>query len=124
MPVPFSGRDGVQRIVGLAEALHFFHVRRLGQCAIELVGPGVILALNASRELAFFLLAEHGAAMATDVVESSDVAVVIARDDHAGICKLTQKIISRIGNLAGSSGAEPHVKMDCLHLALEPCWIS
>src|SRR6185503_16400953 len=43
--------------------------------------------------------------------------------DHAGIGKLTQKIIPRIGNLVSAPRAEPHVKMDRFHLALKPCWI-
>ncbi len=72
MSVPLSGSDGVQRIIGFAEALDFFHVRRIGQRAVEFVGPGVILALNAAGEFAFFLLAQHGAAMAADIVERAD----------------------------------------------------
>ena len=34
--------------------------------------------------------------------------------------KLAQKIVARIGNLAGAPGTEPHVKMDGFHLTLEP----
>ncbi len=52
------------------------------------------------------------------------IAFFVARDDHAGIGKLAQKIIARFGNLAGASSAEPHVKVDGFHLALEPCRIS
>jgi len=74
VPVPLSTSDCVEWIVSLTKALHFFHVRSVGQRAIKLVGPGVILALNPSSELAFFLLAEHGAAMAADVVECADSA--------------------------------------------------
>ena len=89
VPVPLSDGDGIQRIVGFAKALHFFHVRRIGQRAVEFISPCVILALNAAGKLAFFLLAEHGAAMAADIVERADVALFIARNDHAGIGKLT-----------------------------------
>src|SRR5712671_5045276 len=54
--VPKCGRYGVQRIVRFAETLDFFHVRRVGQRAVEFVSPGVILALNAASELSFILL--------------------------------------------------------------------
>src|SRR6478672_5959010 len=57
MPVPNRRGNCVERIVGLMEALYFFHMRRISQRAIEFVSPCVILALNASGELAFLLLA-------------------------------------------------------------------
>src|SRR6185437_375487 len=80
MAVPNRGGDCVQRIVGFAEALYFFHMRRVGQCAVELIGPGVILALNAAREFAFVLLAKHSAAMAAHIVKGSDIACLVPRD--------------------------------------------
>src|SRR6478735_520626 len=64
MPVPNRRGNCVERIVGLMEALDFFHVWCVGQRAIEFVSPCVILALNATGKFAFFLLAQHGAAMA------------------------------------------------------------
>src|SRR5712671_4408650 len=103
--VPLSDSNRVQRIIGFAEALDFFHVRRVGQRAVELVSPCVILALNAACELAFFLLAEHGSAMTADIVERPDLALIVACDDHAGIGKLAQKIIASIGNLTGAPRA-------------------
>jgi len=124
MSIPLSDWDGVERIVSFAETLNLFHMRRVGQRAVEFVSPPVILALNPARKLAFFLLAKHGAAMATDIVESADIALFVARDDDTGIGDLAQKIIARIRNLAATPRAEPHIKMDCFHLALEPCWIS
>src|SRR5579859_238974 len=123
MSVPDRSGDGVQRIIGFAKALYFFHVRRIGQRAIEFISPGVILALDAADELALFLLAEHGTAMAADIVERADVTLFVARDDYAGIGELAEKIIANLGNLAGASSTEPHVKVNGLHLALKPSWI-
>src|SRR5215467_5321869 len=88
MSIPHRGSNGIQRIIGFAEALHFFHVRRIGQRAIKFIGPCVILALNAAGKLAFFLLAEHGAAMPADIVESANIVLVVARDDYAGVGEL------------------------------------
>ena len=122
--VPHRHGDRVQRIVGLAEALDFFHVRRIGQRAIKSVGPCVILALNSPGELTLFILAQQRAAMTADIVERANVCLLVARDDHAGIAELPEEIIARVRDLAGASGAEPHVKVDGLHLTLEPCRIS
>src|SRR5882724_10785478 len=77
VPVPNGGRYGVQRIVCFAEALDFLHVRSTGQSAVEFVSPRVILALNAAREFAFGLLAEHRTAMTTDIVEGANIALVV-----------------------------------------------
>src|SRR6266853_567620 len=118
--VPYGGGDCVQWIVGFAKALNFFHVRRIGQRAVEFVSPGVILALDTPGELAFLLLAQHSSAMTANVVEGANASLLVACDDDTRVSKLAEKIISRFANLAGSSGAEPHVKVDGFHLALEP----
>src|ERR1041385_3710892 len=115
MSVPFSDSNCVQRIVGFAKPLDFFHVRRVGQRAIEFVSPCVILALNATSELAFFLLAEHGAAMTADIVKCPDIALLVARDNYAGIGDLAKKVITGLRNLCGASRTEPHVEMDGFH---------
>ena len=122
--VPNGGSYGVQRIVRFAKALNFLHMRRAGQRAVKFVSPGVILALNSSSELAFSLLAQHGAAMSAHIVEGANIALVVACDDHAGIGDLADEIVTRLGNLAGASGTEPHIEMDGVHLALEPRRIS
>ena len=51
------------------------------QLAVEIVGPGVVGALDRARRLARVLGAQAGAAMAADVVVDTDLAVVIADDD-------------------------------------------
>src|ERR1700704_5777306 len=122
--VPHSSGNCIQRIVGFAKALYFFHVRRAGQRSVKFVCPGVILALNTSGKPAFCLLAQHCAAMAANIVKSADVVLLVARDDHTGVGELAQEIIAGAGNLAGASGAEPHIKVDGFHFALEPSRIS
>src|SRR5205807_2374139 len=57
--------------------------------------------------------------MAADIVVGANTALLIAHNDDAGIRNLTQKIVSRIRNLVGTSGAKPHVEMDGFHLALK-----
>ena len=44
--------------------------------------------------------------MPADIMECADLALIIARNDHAGVRNLAQKIISGVGNLAGASCAE------------------
>src|SRR5260370_42494664 len=69
--VPDMCRNAVQRIIRLAEALHLFHVRRVGQRAVQLVSPRVIPALNPSGETALILRAKQCPAMAADVIEGA-----------------------------------------------------
>src|SRR5205807_778214 len=57
--------------------------------------------------------------MAADIVVGANTALLIAHNDDAGIRNLTQKIVARIRNLIATSGAEPHVDVDGLHLALK-----
>src|SRR5258708_1227653 len=68
--IPHRRGNCVQRIIGFTEALHLFHVRRIGQSSVKLISPCVILALNASCKFSLLLLAQHGAAMPADIVES------------------------------------------------------
>src|SRR6478672_5939150 len=55
MSVPNCRGHRVERVVSFTEALYFFHVRGVRQSAIELVGPGVILALNAAGKFALLI---------------------------------------------------------------------
>src|SRR5262245_27354934 len=99
-------------------------MRRIGQSAVEPVSPGMILALNAAGELASFVLAQQRTAMTADIVEGSDGAVLVARDDDAGSGKVPDEIVARMRDLLRAPGAQPHVEVDCFHLALEPGGIS
>src|SRR6185312_3347261 len=95
-------------------------MRRACQRAIQPVSPGMILALDSAIELAFVFLAQQRSAMAADIVKCTDLSLFVARDDHVCIRKLPHKVITRFRNMAGSTSAEPHIKMDRLHLSLEP----
>src|SRR5437899_5498015 len=94
VPVPQRNGDRVQRIVGLAKALDFFHVRRIGQRAVKPVSPCVVLALDASGELALFILAQQRAAMTADIVEGANNVLLVARDDDAGIAEVPDEIVA------------------------------
>src|SRR5215471_6264703 len=83
----------------------------------------MVRALDSSRELAFVLCAQQRPAMAADVMKCADRALVIARDDHAGIADFANKIVAWIGNLSHASGAQPHVKVNGFYLTLEPCGV-
>src|SRR5438874_8230726 len=55
--IPNRGSHSIPRIVGLAKALDFLHVRSGGRSAIEPGGPAVIAALDAPADSARLLLA-------------------------------------------------------------------
>src|SRR5437016_3133732 len=61
MAIPNGGSHSIQRIVGLAKAFDFLHVRSGGQSAIEPVSPAMISALDASAERAGPLFAQQRA---------------------------------------------------------------
>src|SRR5690242_11681600 len=95
-------------------------MRRVGQRAIQPVGPGMILALNSPGELPFLILAQQRAAMAADIVKSANISPLVPRDDDAGVGDAAHEVVAGIGNLGGAPGAKPHIKVNSLHLALEP----
>src|SRR5258708_3762785 len=121
--IPDRAGNRVQRIVSLTEAAHFFHVRRAGERAIKFVRPGMVLALYASGKPAVVVFAQERTAMPADIVKSANAALLVTHDDHAGIGDVANKIVAGAGNLVRAAGAEPHIEMDCLHLALKPVWI-
>ena len=85
----------------------------------------MILALNASVELAFVMLAEQGAAMAADIVEGADVALFVARDDDAGIGELGGESNRRHWESGSVRPAHSHMsKVDGFHLTLKPGRVS
>src|SRR6185437_8092756 len=58
------------------------------------------------------------------IVKGPDLPLLIARDDHAGIGHATHEIIAGVWNLPCPPSAQPHIEMNCFHLALEPFRIS
>ena len=118
VPVPQRGADPVQRVVGLAEVRHFVHVRRADQAAVEVVGPGVIRALDAAGERAVRLGAQLRAAVPADVVERVDGGRAAGDDDPLAE-QLADEEVSRVPDLLGAPGAHPHAREQPLHLAVE-----
>src|SRR5262249_5805804 len=84
----------------------------------------VVLALDAPGKLTLFILAEQRAAMPADIVEGANNILLVARDDDAGIAEIPDEIVARVRDLLRPSGTQPHVKVDGLHLTLEPCRVS
>src|SRR5258708_6758275 len=80
----------------------------------------MVLALYASGKPAVVVFAQERTAMPADIVKSANAALLVTHDDHAGIGDVANKIVAGAGNLVRAAGAEPHIEMDCLHLALKP----
>ena len=66
------GRDGMERVIFLAEVRQVVHLGRGDEPAGEVVGPGVVGAADQAREAPLIRLAEPRAAVAADVVEGAD----------------------------------------------------
>ena len=70
-------------------------------------------ALNAAREFSALFTADAGSAVPANIVERMNPAAILAGNDQAFACDLTQKIITGVGNLFGAAAAEPHLTEDC-----------
>ena len=66
---------------------------RLVQCAVEVVDPGVVRALDAG-DAAALLFQERGAAVPADVEEGADGVVGVADDDQVFAAELGQEILA------------------------------
>src|SRR5215813_12837437 len=90
----------------LVESRNLMHVRCAGQTAVELIGPGVIRALN-RLEMAAGLLAHPSAAVAADIIKSAQLMLLIAQHDQAFARHVLQEIIAGIEELTLVADAEP-----------------
>src|ERR1700682_910079 len=118
--IPDAGAYRVQRIV-LASEAWLVHVRRAEEPAIEIVGPAMIGALDASREIPLARRADARAAVPADVVERPQDDRAIAHDDDAFAGKFAQEIIARVGDALGPAGAEPAMEVEAPHLPAKNC---
>src|SRR5439155_20366687 len=104
MPVPDVGGHGVQ---GILLARQVFHVGRADQFASEPVSPAMVRTLNASRKFAFGGGTDARASVAAHIVESANLAAIITIDDDAFVPNFPQEKVAWVGNLIGTSGADP-----------------
>ena len=77
------------------------------ECSVQVVAPGVVRALEDGLGLAACVVAEHGPAVAADVVERAELAVVVARDQDALSRDVDGEELSRVSDLLGASGVDP-----------------
>src|SRR2546426_10956685 len=78
---------------GFIESVDFVHVRSAKQSAIQIVGPGMVRALDRLVQPAAFYLAEPRPAMAADIVETTDFALLIPQNDETFARRVRGKII-------------------------------
>src|SRR5438132_3816940 len=121
MPVPDVGGHGVQ---GILLARQVFHVGRADQFAIEPVSPAMVRTLNASRKFAFGGGTDARASVAAHIVESANLAAIITIDDDAFVPNFPQEKVAWVGNLIGTSGADPALTKEAFQLVGEDGRIS
>src|SRR5690349_15959277 len=97
-----------QRIVSLPEVRHLLHVGGADQAAFEVIRPGVVRALDASRKQALRLGAQPRAAMPADVVKGMHTSRRRARDDQAFAQDLPREELPRPFDLLEAPGTNPH----------------
>src|SRR5437660_11045832 len=126
MPVPDIGGHGVQGIILARQVLH---VGRAHEFAIEPVSPAVVRTLNASGKFALGGGADARATVAAHIVESANLAAVVAIDDDAFVANFPQEKVAYVGNLIGAAGADPALAKEAFQLVGEDgrvgviaCW--
>src|ERR1035438_3871460 len=108
----------MKRIV-LAREISSIHLRRANQLTVQPIGQAMVGTLNAPSKLALVGCAHACAAVTADVVERTEKAAGIARDDDAFATYIAQEILAGLANLLGSSSADPASEEESLHFLLE-----
>src|SRR5579859_2651032 len=94
MPIPNVAGHAIQRIILSAKPLYLLHMRRILQRAVELVGPGVIRALNSSGQRTLLLLAKQRAAMTAHVVKGPDFPILVPQNDDVRVCNSPHEVVA------------------------------
>src|SRR6185295_13161248 len=95
------------------------HVWRGDQLAGEVVGPGVIGTLDASRESSLGLGGEAGAAMAADVIEGAQPTAGVTRQNAALAGDFAQHVIAWRRYVFLPRHADPHLRVEPILFARE-----
>jgi hypothetical protein len=109
--------DLAQTVLGPVD-LVLAHARGGDQLALEGVAPRVVDAGERAALLPEVLLAQHGAAVAADVVEAAQLAVVAAHDEDRLADDVDAEPRSGLGSLVGAARDEPRAEEDLLALEL------
>ena len=106
--VPSSQVDRLERVIFLAEPGAFVHVGRSDEPALEVVGPGVVRALDALADAGFGLGEQAGPPVPADVIEGANLVVLAPDDDQALVGDLAEDGIAGIGDLVLAADEDPH----------------
>src|SRR5437879_5846028 len=94
-------------MLSFGKAVNFVHVRRARQSSIKGICQGVIGAANRLSEVVGLLLAEPSSVVSADIVESTNIALLIAQNDQTFTRHLLHEIIAGLGELTLMPYAEP-----------------
>ena len=106
-----------QRPVGLVEARLAIGARRGAQRAVEVVRPGVVVALDRLARAA--ALRQHGAAVAADVQERAQLAGTVAHDEDRDAAGVGRQERAGLGDLVGAAPVLPGAREDQAPLAAQ-----
>ena len=106
----------VQPVLLPADIGHLGQVGRGDQLAVEIVGPGMVGALERALAGAAVLTADPGAAVPADVEEGPRLTLAVAAEDEALPPDLHRLEVAWLGQVAAPGGAEPHLLEDLLLL--------
>ena len=108
-------REAVAGAVEFAEVALVEHAREV---ALEVVGPGVVVAAEDARVARLRLLHHVVAAVAAHVDEGAGHAVVGARDEHGHARHLDGAVGARLAQLRGEGEGQRQPPEDAVHLDL------
>ena len=109
---PLADVRGAQAVLLPADVGHPGQVRGGDQLAVQIVGPGVVRALERALGLAAVRAAQPGAAVPADVEERARLPLAVTAEDQALPADLHGLEVARLGQLAAAGGAEPHLLED------------
>ena len=122
MSVPDVNKNPIQGIVFTAEAV--VGVGSADEAAVECVGPTVIAALDASREMSSSVGADAGTAMPANVEKGPQRVTRVASNDDAFPRELSQKIVAWHLDLVRAPSADPSLAVEAFEFVAEQFGVS
>ena len=118
------GNRRVEQAIGRTIDLVRLHVRRADHLAVERVCPRVMRALDWALQCAGARVAVQRTAVAADIVERPQRAVVVVHDDDVLPGDIGRVVRTRLGDMLRPTSTRPTAPEDALELALEGSWRS
>jgi len=115
--VPDVGMNAIEGIIFAAEAVAC--VGSADETPVESVGPTVIAALDPSWEMSLGARADAGAAMPAHVEKRLQRATPVASNNDAFTRDLAKKIVARLRDLVGATGANPGLAVEPFEFVTE-----